>query len=220
MKYIKSNKVWENFNVLKAAKERLDAKESSFTDPRDGKTYKTIVLGGVEWFKENLNYDLDKDLENITLDTFNIEKQSVPAEGGECGFFYTFQGAQDACPDGWEIPLRSDFTKLFTGITLKHPHQWSIYERRIIHQTLVGSDSLLDIKFCGFYGKYEWSVLKKGRSTMEVGESGSFITSTPGSLGNGGAVFRFYEDDFDQEPTYAESVGYDFYSVRPIRKNI
>jgi hypothetical protein len=43
-----------------------------------------------------------------------------------------------------------------------------------------------------------------------------FITSTPGSMSNGGSIFIF-----DRISTsYIEDVGYGYYSVRPVRKNI
>jgi hypothetical protein len=42
-------------------KSKLGMKTSEFTDPRDGKVYKTVIINGVEWFRENLNYDVIED---------------------------------------------------------------------------------------------------------------------------------------------------------------
>ena len=71
--------------------------DTTFTDPRDGKIYRTVVVNGDLWFGQNLNY----------------------ASGGYCyqdyepncekyGRLYTFSSAQEACPSGWRLPNRNE----------------------------------------------------------------------------------------------------------------
>lgn len=80
----------------------LVACSESFTDPRDGKSYDIVKIGNLTWFTENLNYD---------------------AEGGVCpegdsrncdryGRLYTWDDAQVACPEGWQLPDSADFASL------------------------------------------------------------------------------------------------------------
>jgi uncharacterized protein (TIGR02145 family) len=95
----------------------------TFTDPRDGRTYKTVVMpDGMEWLAENLNYNQPG----------SVFYNNDPSLGDIYGRLYTWQQAMDAVPEGWRLPTRLDWFNLLgavspgpEGIKLKaSPPRW------------------------------------------------------------------------------------------------
>lgn len=228
MKYINS------FNESLASDNIIIGK-SSFDDPRDGKTYQTVILDNgrekVEWFAENLDYDDSEDFGgSIALDIFykHDEKPSIKGDSDRhvCGRYYRFNSLKNACPEGWEIPKRSEFIDLFQRIIGNPPNLWKEEERRKIHRSVFGHGSILELHGCGgyekpanyWYGTASFAGHKPNPTDFEYlgNGAGGYWSSTPGSLSNGGAIFIF--DSVKKE--YIEDVGYGYYAVRPIRKNI
>lgn len=83
-------------------------------DARDGKSYKTIEIGGKTWMAENLNFSKSTD-GSISLDsTFCLE--NVPANCDKYGRFYQEFDAAKACPEGWAIPQASDWRDLSNAV--------------------------------------------------------------------------------------------------------
>ena len=119
------------------APELPDFEYGEFTDTRDGKTYKTVVVNGKTWMDQNLAYSLtDEDFakvdklqgpspsdndftcEHPLIGThvscgykFKIDSDYCKAHETSCknyGKFYTWYEANVVCPAGWRLPTADE----------------------------------------------------------------------------------------------------------------
>jgi uncharacterized protein (TIGR02145 family) len=123
----------------------------SFTDTRDGKTYKTVVIGTQTWFAENLNYgdrtkiereceDYDYEYEQSEECYYYINEKEIgkcydndPANCVKYGRLYTYTESNTVCPSGWNKATYPSKDYIgdedFAGTKLKAKSGWNDYER-------------------------------------------------------------------------------------------
>jgi uncharacterized protein (TIGR02145 family) len=76
--------------------------KDTFTDPRDGKTYKTVKIGKQTWMAENLNYEASGS--KCYVDD--------PANDQKYGRLYNWETAKKVCPPGWHLPSDAEWQEL------------------------------------------------------------------------------------------------------------
>ena len=82
----------------------------SYTDDRDGTTYKTVQIGEKIWMAENLNYDSGNDSYCYNDSVDNCTKY---------GRLYTWEVATSVCPAEWHLPSKEEFETLVAFYQLK-----------------------------------------------------------------------------------------------------
>jgi len=79
-------------------------------DVRDGKTYKTVVIGGKTWMAENLNFSKSSDGSIVLDSTFCYD--DILANCEKYGRLYQEADAIKACPSGWRIPTEEEWAAM------------------------------------------------------------------------------------------------------------
>ena len=118
-----------SFNILTAQNKNHDQTDTlaklsitngNFTDPRDSKIYKTIVIGEQEWFAENFAYmpfvcDLDSNKCGVWVYNYNgseLKQAKSIQEYQKYGCLYSWDQAIKLCPEGWRLPTDEDWIEL------------------------------------------------------------------------------------------------------------
>lgn len=165
-------------------KTRVNAKETgNFTDPRDGKIYKTIKIGDQWIMAENLAYKPD----HGKYWAYNNDSNNVAIYG----YLYDWETAKKVAPVGWHLPTREEW-KIFRKslertafTTSSNDRSFSLYEK-----VIAGGGSGFNALFGGRYyqnGKFEYldEIGDYWSSTASVDGPYLFFVAKPNSfMGN------------------------------------
>jgi len=205
-------------------------KISSFTDPREGRTYRTVELGDEVWMAENLHYSFNEKAPYYDWDKKNEQIY---------GRLYAWGQAQQACPTGWHLPSTEEWVDLlnifgeiydYDGKLLvkKNKKKLSKEERKMgekLHTDAwqhfqVGGITGFDVLYGGELviqsGAYDWRL--GGRPT-NVSFAGLEKLARFWSASNNMKNFVMRDNGADNIVFVSASTGKEQFLLHPIRKS-
>lgn len=81
-------------------------------DRRDGKSYRTVLIGDQIWMAENLNYGDSVSTPSLKGNTWCGGGDSLKNDCGIYGRLYTWAAGGELCPEGWRMPSMEDYMTL------------------------------------------------------------------------------------------------------------
>jgi len=143
----------------------------TFTDTRDGQTYKTVKIGKQTWMAQNLNYKADS--------SWCYEDKVDNCK--KYGRLYAWNAAKKACPTGYHLPPSEEWDSLGRAVGSK--------KQRGVHGYISWYVACKKLKTkSGWYdysSEWAWNGVENGNGTDDYGFSalpGGYYSTTKGEL--------------------------------------
>lgn len=133
---------------------------SRVIDSRDQHHYRTVSIGALEWFAENLAWlprvcplsDSDCGIWVYGLDSNNLSAARAADHFQRFGALYNWETATNACPEGWRLPSDHDWQALEAALGMPQAELAQTIWRGppLATQMKLGGDSGLQIALAGW----------------------------------------------------------------------
>jgi len=183
---------------------------ATFTDSRDGKTYKTVKIGTQTWMAENLAFKAETGCMAYDNNENNAKTY---------GYLYNWETAMKVSPSGWHLPSEKEWATLNTylgGDSIAHN---KLKEAGTAHWKEADDFATNESKFTALAGgKYSYDSFHKKTKFESIGSYGFWWSSTtePGERNYLNAYFRTLGDYYKNEKldSATKSLGF---SVRCVK---
>lgn len=175
---------------------------STFTDPRDGKVYQTVVIGNQVWMAENLAYlpsvnmvaDGSDDAAGsyyyvYGYDGTNVADAKATDNYATYGVLYNWTAAMNACPDGWHLPSDAEWTELTDYLGGTSVAGGKLKETGTTHWNTPNTGATNETGFTALPGGYRGSY----GSFYSIGDGGDWWSATEGSATIAWGRFMYYD---------------------------
>jgi uncharacterized protein (TIGR02145 family) len=170
--------------------------KGTFTDDRNGQTYKTVQIGGKTWMAENLNY--------YTSGSWCYDNKTSYCE--KYGRLYDWNTARTVCPAGWHLSSRQDWHSLGLAIDAEK------LERGYGTVDWIGAGMMLNAasgwppcEYCNYTDSYGFSALPGGYSEYGI------VFDTAGKYGYWWTAAEYYDGKAYCYVMYPEGNLFEFY---------
>ena len=146
----------EQYNCFTTEYLNPDISYGELLDKRDNQVYRTIVISNHVWTAQNMNYEIVS--EESDSET-NWCYYNDPEFCQKFGRLYTWEAAQEVCPEGWHLPTNEEWFELLG----EHACDLETYQDSIILFNCTGKE-LKAIETWGKTNKdpYGFSVVAAG----------------------------------------------------------
>ena len=173
----------------------------TFTDSRDGKTYRTVRIGNLTWMAENLNFVTDS----------SVCYKNADSNCTKYGRLYDWDDVMTACPAPWRVPSDEDWDSLALAVGGQRvEYGYVVYDWKFAGKKLKSTTGWDDWDEDG-----EW--VSSGNGTDEFG-----FSALPGGYGGSDGYFSSAGDfgswwsatEIDASNAWGRHMNYDIDIVR------
>lgn len=166
----------------------IACENGTMTDPRDGKTYKTVKIGEQVWMADNLDYwtPNSKSYENCTDFHYrpcNSDKEDCSKKNCQ---LYDWNTANHVCPVGWHLPNKEEFKLLLKSVGEISDHG-SYMVSKMGYANLRSKGFIIPSKSDNLFfalwssekyqdDRYAWVLFSAGDEELDISKDDAYLT--------------------------------------------